>query len=79
MDYAGKRGRPSESRSQMGRGQRPSTQAEALVQMGAGQATGASGSRGDAMTQWCGAGEGRGPLWPHLFALEMRTKAKSRE
>ena len=58
---------------------RSSTQAEALVQMGAGQATGASGSRGDAMTQWCGAGEGRGPLWPHLFDLEMRTKAKSRE
>ena len=55
------------------------TQAETLAQMGAGQTTGAIGSRGDAMIQWGGAGEGRGPLWPHLFALEMRTKAKSRE
>ena len=55
------------------------TQAETLAQMGAGQTTGAIGSRGDAMIQWGGAGEGRGPLWLHLFALEMRTKAKSRE
>ena len=79
MDYAGERGETvrikvlDEERAEAGPRQRPwprweQDRPQELVE-----------AEGDAMTQWGGTAEGRGPLWPHLFALEMRTKAKSRE